>query len=102
MTEEELDDYKLNAYAAFAYPLTKVGAATVAITEVLNKTDEKRPDRYVRYMREIKDMKISDIKELSSIFDKMIKDGIYVTVGGKEEIEKNKDMFDEIIYDYVK
>ena len=102
LTEEELDDYKLKAYAAFAYPLTKVGAATVAITEVLNKTDEKRPDRYVRYMREIKDMKISDIKELSSIFDKMINDGIYVTVGGKEEIEKNKDMFDEIIYDYVK
>lgn len=102
LTEEELNDFKLNAYAHFSYPLTKFQSASIAINEVFQKVYEKRPDRYVRYMREIKSMTQEDVNNLSEIFDKMVKDGIYVTVGGKEQIEANADIFDEIIYDYVK
>ena len=43
-----------------------------------------------------------DIDDLCAVFDKMVRDGIYVTVGSEEQIEANADMFDEIIYDYVK
>ena len=102
LTDEELDDFKLNAYAQFSYPLTKFQSSTIAINEVFSKVYEKRPDRYVRYMKEIKEMTKEDMHDLSAILDKMVKDGIYVTVGGKEQIEANADMFDEIIYDFVK
>lgn len=102
LTDEELDDFKLNAYAQFSYPLTKFQSSTIAINEVFSKVYEKRPDRYVRYMKEIKEMTKEDVHDLSAILDKMVKDGIYVTVGGKEQIEANADMFDEIIYDFVK
>ena len=53
-------------------------------------------------MREIKAMTLDDIKEVSGILEKMIQDKIYVTVGSKEKIEANANLFDEIIYDYVK
>lgn len=101
ITEEELNDYKLNAYAEYSYPLTKYGAAAIAVNEAFSKVSEKRADKYVRYMREIKNTTKDDIYELCEIFDKMVRDGIYVTVGSKEQIENNADLFDEIIYDYV-
>ena len=53
-------------------------------------------------MKEIKEMTTEDIDELCKIFDKMVSDGIYITIGSKEQIEANKDLFDEIIYDYIK
>lgn len=102
LTEDELYDFKLNAYAQFSYPLTKYGAASVAINEAFKKVNEKRADRFVRYMKEIKATTKEDIDDLCAVFDKMVKDGIYVTVGSEEQIEANADMFDEIIYDYVK
>ena len=102
LTEEELDDYKLNAYSSFAYPLTKIDSAIIAVNEILNKTTENRSNRYIRYMKEIKDMKVEDIKELAKDYTKLVKDGFCVTVGGREAIEMNADYFDEVIYDYVK
>lgn len=102
LSEEELDDYKLSAYSRFAYPLTKIQAASIAVDEVLTRTDDTRPNRFVRYMKEIKDMKLEDINELATIYDKIVKEGVRVTVGGREEIEMNADLFDDIIYDYIK
>ena len=102
LSKEELDDYKLNAYSRFAYPITKFVAASTAVDEVLNKTDDKLPNRRLRYMKEIKEMKLEDINDLASIYDKMVKEGFAVTVGGREAIEMNADLFDEIIYDYIK
>ncbi|MBP3200431.1 MAG: insulinase family protein [Lachnospiraceae bacterium] len=102
ITDDELDSFKLSAYSKFSYPLTKIGAAYEAVHETFSKVDEKRPDRYVRYMKEIKEMTTEDIDELCKIFDKMVSDGIYITIGSKEQIEANKDLFDEIIYDYIK
>ena len=102
LSEEELDDYKLSAYSKFAYPLTKIQAATTAVSEVLTRTDDTRSNRYIRYMKEIKSMKLEDLNELASIYDKMVKGGVKVTVGGREAIEMNADLFDDIIYDYIK
>ncbi len=53
-------------------------------------------------MKEIKDMKLEDINELATMYDKIVKEGVRVTVGGREEIEINADLFDDIIYDYIK
>ena len=102
LNDEELTDFKLSAYASFSYPLTKFEAARTAIYETFAKVNEKRPDRYVRYMREIKEATKEDINAMCAVFDKMVSDGIYVTVGSKEQIEANADLFDEIIYDYIK
>lgn len=102
LSDSELEDYKLNAYSSFSYPLSKYGAAEVAVSETFSKVSEKRPDRYIRYMKEIKEMTKEELPELNKLFEKMVNDGIYVTVGGKEQIEKNADIFDDIKYDYVK
>lgn len=101
LTDDEFEDYKLNAYATYSYPLTKFESAMSAIDEIFKNVKEKRSDRYVRYMREIKEMKLSDLKELATIIDKIVTDGKYVTIGSRDQIENNKEMFDEIIYDYV-
>ena len=101
ITEDELEDYKLNAYAGFSYPLTKYEAAKIAIDETMQDVKEKRPSRYVRFMKEIKEMKLEDLNDLYQLVEKLIAEGKSITVGSREQIESNKDMFDEIIYDYV-
>ena len=101
ISSDDFEDYKLNAYATFSYPLTKFDAARIAIEETLTKTKVKRPDRYVGYMRDIKNFSMDDLKETYEIIDKMAEEGKYLTAGSRELIESNKDMFDEIIYDYV-
>ena len=101
ISAEGLEDYKLNAYTAFSYPLTKFKAAEIAISETFKLVKEKRPDRYVRHMKEIKATTLDDLPELYKSIDKLIEEGKYVTIGSREQIEANKDMFDEIIYDYV-
>ena len=101
ISDEELDNYKLNAYSKVAYPLTKFSAATIAIEETLTKTKVKRPDRYVGYMRDIKALTTNDLDEMYKLVDELIDKGKFITAGSREQIENNKDMFDEIIYDYV-
>ena len=101
ITKDELEDYKLRAYSAYSYPLTKLDSALIAIDEIFKNVNEKRPDRYVRYMKEIKDMKLEDLPELYKLIDKLIAEGKYLTVGNREQIDKNAEMFDEIIYEYV-
>lgn len=101
MSEDDLDNYKLNAYSKFAYPLTKYNAAMIAIEETITKTKIKRPDRYVGYMKEIKALTTNDLEDMYQIVDELIDKGKYITAGNREQIENNKDMFDEIIYDYV-
>lgn len=101
ISEDELDNYKLNAYSRFAYPLTKFNAAMIAIDETLTKTKVKRPDRFVGYMKEIKALKKDDLEDMYKLVDELANKGKCITAGNREQIENNKDMFDEIIYDYV-
>ena len=101
VTEEELEDYKLSAYSRFAYPLTKRKAAATAINEILSKCNEKRPERYVRYMKEIKSMELGDLDKLSELYEEIVKENNIVAAGNKISIENNKNMFDEIVYDFV-
>ena len=72
-----------------------------AIEETLAKTKVKRPDRYVGYMKEIKALTTNDLEDMYQLVDELIDKGKYVTAGNREQIESNKEMFDEIIYDYV-
>ena len=101
MPEDDLDNYKLNAYSKFAYPLTKYNAAMIAIEETITNTKVKRPDRYIGYMKEIKALTTNDLEDMYQIVDELIDKGKCITAGNREQIENNKDMFDEIIYDYV-
>ena len=99
---EDFEDYKLNAYANFSYPLTKFESAMIAIEETLTRTKIKRPDRFVTYMRDIKNTTIEDLEEPYELIEKIAQEGKYLTAGNRELIESNKEMFDEIIYDFVK
>ena len=102
ISDDEIEDYKLNSYSKFSYPLTKFEAAEIAVNETFTKVSEKRAARYVRYQKEIKDFDKDDIYKLSKLYDNLVLDKIFVTAGSKEEIENNKNMFEEIIYDYIK
>lgn len=101
ITNEELEDYKLNAYAKFSYPLTKLGAATTAVSEILENWTEKRPERFIKYMKDIKNTSIEDIEMLKNSIKTLIDKGYIVSISGSNTIEKNIDIFDEIIYDYI-
>ena len=52
-------------------------------------------------MREIKAFNLDRLKDTYEIVDELAEKGKYITAGSREQIEDNKDMFDEIIYDYV-
>lgn len=97
LTKDDLEDYKLSAYSYFSYPLTKREEAYIAINEILTNCDDKRPERYIRYMREIKDTTLEDIEELKKTYVKIVEEGFKVTAGGKEKVLENKDLFDEIV-----
>ena len=101
LSDEELEDYKLGAYSQFAYPLTKFESANVSISETLEKCGEKLPDRYLRFQREIKELNRENLPSYFEIVKKLVENGNKLTIGGKEEIEKNKDLFEEIKYDYI-
>ena len=101
MTHDELEDYKLNAYSYFSYPLTKLSAAYIAIDETLQKWSDKRPERYVRYMKEIKDTSLDDVQTLKELYKMLVEKGKKVTVGNFDLIERNGGLFDEIIHAFV-
>ncbi len=94
--EESLIDYKISAYSYFSYPLTKFDSATIAISEMLSKWDEKRPERYSRYMREILSTTSSDIESLKSIYIKALEEGKKISIGNISKIEEGLELFDEI------
>lgn len=100
LTNDELEDYKLSAYASFSYPLTKLGASTIAINEAFENWTEKRPERFIKYMQDIKNTNMEDVEELKKNITTLIEKGTVLTFGGADAIEKNIDLFDEIIYDY--
>ena len=101
ISEDEFEDYKISAYANFSYPLTKLGAATIAIDEILQKCNEKRPERFLKYMKQIKNAQLSDFNELKKRFTIIIEKGVKVSVGSKEQIDSAKEIFNDIIYDYL-
>ncbi|MBQ7743242.1 MAG: hypothetical protein IJT67_00415 [Lachnospiraceae bacterium] len=101
MGEEAYEDYRINAFSKYSYPSTKFGAASSAIDEMLTNCDEKMPERLLRYMRDIKEARIDDMKELKELYIEMLTKGYKISAGNNELITKNSDLFDEIIYDYI-
>ncbi len=101
MSEEAYEDYRISAFSKYSYPSTKFGAASSAIDEMLTNCDEKMPERLLRYMRDIKEATIDDMKELKELYIEMLTKGYKISAGNNELIAKNSDLFDEIIYDYI-
>lgn len=96
LTEEELENYKLNAYSKISYPKTKLSLANIALTQILTKDDENDASRYARYMREIKEMTLDDVKNLSRYVHMIFESPIYTSVGNDKKINDAKDYFDVI------
>ena len=52
-------------------------------------------------MKQIKNAQLSDFNELKKRFTIIIEKGVKVSVGSKEQIDSAKEIFNDIIYDYL-
>ena len=54
-------------------------------------------DEKAKFLDEIKNSKISDIKEFADVLEKLVKSGYRFTVGSGFEINKNIESFDNVL-----
>jgi len=94
ITQEELDRYILNAFSTYTNPQGELSGALTAMNNYLmGKTTEDR----LKVLEEIKSTTVQDLKDSAEMFEKLLANGAWSTVGSKEKIEANKDLYDSVI-----
>ena len=95
-TQEELDGYILKTYAGLATPTGKISAASSALSSWM--THCYNPERVPTYMKQLKAMTPEDCVTCADTAQLAVDKGVVIVVGGAEQIEKNADLFDLILY----
>lgn len=93
-TQEELDRYILQAFSTYTTPAGELSGASSAMGDYLRgKTAQDR----LKVLQEIKSTTVADLKESAAMFEELITNGVWSTVGSAEKIEANKDLYDAIV-----
>ena len=96
LTQEDVDNYIINAYSIYAMP---TGELTGAISALGNHVEGKvASDEKLKIMKELKSLTVADVIAMADIFDKMYEIGAISTSGGAAIIESNSYLFENIIY----
>ncbi|GHU26892.1 hypothetical protein FACS1894152_2450 [Bacilli bacterium] len=91
--DEDFESMKMKAFSKFMSPKTNLKLAAEALTRyIINMTDADVEQRY----RAVKNLTKEDIRRQAMVFEQCIKDSHIATVGAKEGIESNKELYDEI------
>ncbi|MDF2987331.1 MAG: putative Zn-dependent peptidase insulinase, partial [Eubacterium sp.] len=94
LTQKELERYIVNSYSAFTAPKGELTGASSNIIDYLSgKTVEDR----LKTLREIKSLSVEDVKATAELFEKLMKNGSYTTVGSAQKLNDNKTLFDNIV-----
>lgn len=94
ITQDELDRYILKAFSMYAAPQGELSGAYTAMNNYLmGKTEEER----LKVLEEIKSTTVQDLKDTAPMFEKLLENGTWSTVGSREKIEANKDLYTSII-----
>ncbi|MGN6715727.1 insulinase family protein [Anaerocolumna jejuensis] len=94
LTQETLDRFILNAFSDYSAPRGELAGAESALLNCLS--GEKAEDK-LKILHEIKSTTVQDVKDSFAMFQSFIKNGSYSTVGSKQKLLENKDLFDEIL-----
>jgi len=94
ITQEELDRYILQAFSMYTATSGELNGASNALSNYLmGKTSEDQ----LKLLREIKSATVQDIKDCAAMFENLLKNGAYSTVGSAEKINANKELYNSII-----
>lgn len=102
ITNEELEDYKLSAYASFATPFTKRAGLNNAIDEILKECDFKFKDRYMSYLRDVKNTTLDDIKTLMKKYSEVLISGKITSGTSEAGFLGSEELFNEVVRDLVR
>jgi len=94
ITQEELDRYILKAFSQYTASQGELSGALADMNSYLmGMTEEDR----IKVLEEIKSTTVQDLKNSATMFEKLLANGSWSTVGSREKIEANKDLYDFII-----
>ena len=92
--QEALDGYIMNVYSSLAKPKGELAGAINAINDTLN---EKKLDRALDYMRQLKAVTPDTVKAAAEIYRKAWENGVHSTAGSAAAINANADLYDVIL-----
>ncbi|MCM1989569.1 insulinase family protein [Oceanirhabdus seepicola] len=91
--EAKLNQYKLDALKKFYMPKSVYDLANEADGMYFASLSEID---YLKELDEILNMTVEDVQAYGDLFEEGIKNGRITTIGGKELIEQDKDLFEEV------
>ncbi len=94
LTQEELDRYILKAFSSYTATSGELSGASNTINNYLMG---KTTDDQIKILEEIKSTTVQDVKDSAAMFEGLLKNGAYSTVGSAEKIAANEDLYDSII-----
>ena len=92
--QETLNGYILSSYSSFAAP---EGELSGAVSAVFSRLRNEPGDLRVRRMEELKSLDSEKLASYASLYAKMVENGRLFTVGGKEAINKEADLYDSVL-----
>ena len=92
--QETLNGYILSSYSSFAAP---EGELSGAVSAVFSRLRNEPEDLRVRRMEELKSLDSEKLASYASLYAKMVENGRLFTVGGKEAINKEADLYDSVL-----
>lgn len=93
ISQEELDDYILSAYASVTYPMGLIDKAQVTFLMDMRGINA---DAVQNVLEEIKNARVEDKENAAEYFKEQMKKAAFVTVGNKNAVEKDKEFFDKV------
>jgi len=94
ITQADLDRYILKAFSTYSTPSGELAGASSAINSYLSGYSA---DEGLKILREIKSLKVQDVKDLSVAIENLLKNGAYSTAGSLQKLTENKELYNSII-----
>ena len=94
LDQETLDGYILASYAQYAAPEGELSGAVSAMMDVLNETPEGLK---IQYMRQLKALTPEKAEAYSSLYEKLLENGLRFTAGGAAAVNANEDLYEVIL-----
>jgi Zn-dependent M16 (insulinase) family peptidase len=94
LTQEELDRYILKAFSSYTATTGELSGASNTINNYLMG---KSTEDQLKVLQEIKSTTVQDVKDSAAMFEALLENGAYSTVGSAEKISANKELYDSIL-----
>ncbi len=94
VTDKELESYIISSYGDYTRSL---GELSGAVSFIYNAYNGYTVEDTKQLLREIKSLTSKDLKEFAAVLKEYTENGIRATIGSASMIEKNKELFDNIL-----